>query len=75
MALKRSLLHAPSPPDIPRYSPEKHVDEEDEGDVSSADASTYTTIGLGFFPFKWRGRPLYALHQTVGQPVGTGQQV
>jgi len=36
-----------------------------------------TTIGLGLFPFKWSERDgteheLYALHQTVGQPVGTG---
>lgn len=56
-----------------RYCPEKYVDEEE--DASAADASTYTTIGLGMFPFTWRKHQLHALHQTVGQPVGTGNQV
>jgi chaperone BCS1 len=34
--------------------------------------SYITTIGLGLFPFTWRDHELFALHQTVGQPVGTG---
>jgi len=56
-----------------RYSPEKFV--EDDGLEAPAEASTYTTIGLGMFPFQWKEHSLHGLHQTLGQPVGTGSQV
>ena len=29
-------------------------------------------LGLGLFSFAWDGNELYALHQTIGEPVGTG---
>jgi len=37
-----------------------------------AEDAYVTTIGLGLFPFQWNDHELYGLHQTVGQPVGTG---
>jgi len=57
-----------------RYCPEKYVDEEDAAH-SGPSASTYTTLGLGVFPFPWKKHSLHGLHQAVGQPVGTQSQV
>jgi chaperone BCS1 len=53
-----------------RYAGE--IDPESSEDLSLKSEDTFlTTIGLGLFPFKWREHDLYALHQSVGQPVGT----
>lgn len=53
-----------------RYAGEIDSDVADSVGIMPQD--TYlTTIGLGLFPFKWKDLDLYALHQTVGQPVGT----
>jgi chaperone BCS1 len=61
-----------------RYGGELDVDspatQTDDPAVLSlrAEDAYVTTIGLGLFPFKWKEHELYGLHQTVGQPVGTG---
>jgi chaperone BCS1 len=61
-----------------RYAGEMEVDSlatqaDSPSQISLQPEDAYiTTIGLGLFPFKWREHELYALHQTVGQPVGTG---
>jgi len=53
-----------------RYAGE--IDEESADRAGLLPEDSYvSTIGLGLFPFKWHGHDLYALHQTVGQPVGT----
>jgi len=54
-----------------RYDPDNVFDDGDLDEVSEPSLSTYTTLGLGVFPFAWKGHSLHALHQAVGQPVGT----
>lgn len=44
-----------------------------DGPVS--EVPNLTTVGLGVFPFRWKEHELFALHQTVGQPVGTSSGV
>jgi len=56
-----------------RYSPEARAEEVMGSECS--EASGPTTLGLGLFPFSWNGQELFALHQTVGQPVGAGGNV
>lgn len=46
------------------------TDMIENSNVDAEDAYI-TTIGLGLFPFMWKEHELYALHQTVGNPVGT----
>jgi len=58
-----------------RYDPHLHDGDSDSEAGTQVDALDLTTIGLGLFPFTWRNRELYALHQTVGLPVGTGNGV
>lgn len=53
-----------------RYAGEIDSDIFEQAGLKPED-SYLTTIGLGLFPFKWKEHDLYALHQTVGQPVGT----
>jgi len=58
-----------------RYSPEMSEGDTVDSSSGSRRTSSLTTIGLGFFRFSWRDHDLHALHQTVGQPVGAGNNI
>lgn len=58
-----------------RFDPHLQDSDADQDGVLQVGEADLTTIGLGLFPFNWRGNELFALHQTVGQPVGTGNSV
>lgn len=58
-----------------RYDPHLQDGDADSEAGSQVQELDFTTIGLGLFPFTWRDRELYALHQTIGLPVGTGNSV
>lgn len=58
-----------------RYDPNLHDGNHDDDFDAQVEETDLTTIGLGLFPFTWRDHELFALHQTVGQPVGTADKV
>lgn len=47
-------------------------DSEDEDDcVKQEGRGTVKKLGLGLFDFQWKDHTIRALHQTIGEPVGT----
>lgn len=57
-----------------RYSP-MLGDNEVVEEAAACESPTLTTIGLGIFPFSWSDHDMYALHQTIGQPVGANNGI